>query len=157
MDKNLATSRLKLMSHIRHNISPYTAEIIYKAIILPILFIVTMCSFTWHHQKDGFENIKRQALNEGNRDSAKLEKVSSIRKKVCALEVFKSLNGASPHTFQNNFTRVKHRQCTCANGKKYCFAKSTIQSSVADRKYNLKQARSPFTLKEQRLINQQTK
>ena len=49
MDKNLtfsdhlkktvkqATSRVKLLSRIRHNISPYTAETIYKVTILPIL------------------------------------------------------------------------------------------------------------------------
>ena len=32
-----ATSRVKLLSRIRHNISPYTAETIYKLTILPIL------------------------------------------------------------------------------------------------------------------------
>ena len=49
MDKNLtfsdhlektikkATSRIKLLSRIQHNISPYTAETIYKVTILPIL------------------------------------------------------------------------------------------------------------------------
>ena len=49
MDKNLtfcdhlektvkkATSRVKLLSRIRQNISPYTAETIYKVTILPIL------------------------------------------------------------------------------------------------------------------------
>ena len=53
----------------------------------------------------------------GNRHSVQLEKVSSIRNKMCALEVFKTLNGVSPHTFQNHFTRVNHSQCPRANAK----------------------------------------
>ena len=53
----------------------------------------------------------------GYRHSVKLEKVSSIRNKMCALEVFKSLNGVSPHAFQNYFTRVNHCQRTRANTK----------------------------------------
>ena len=65
------------------------------------------------------ENIQKRALKviNGNRHSVKLEKVSSIRNKICALEVFKTLNGASPHAFQNYFVRVKHSQCTRANAK----------------------------------------
>ena len=51
----------------------------------------------------------------GNRHSVQLEKVSSIRNKMCALEVFKTLNGVSPHAFLNYFTRVNHSQCTRAN------------------------------------------
>ena len=49
MDKNLnlteqfektnkkASSRVKLLSWIRHNINPYSAETIYKVMILPIM------------------------------------------------------------------------------------------------------------------------
>ena len=66
-----------------------------------------------------FENIQKRALKviNGNRHSVKLDKVSSIRNKMCALEVFKTLNGISPHAFQNYFTRVNDRQCTRANTK----------------------------------------
>ena len=66
-----------------------------------------------------FENIQNRALKviNGNRHSEKLEKVSSIRNKMCALEVFKTLNGIAPHAFQNYFRRVNHSQCTRANAK----------------------------------------
>jgi len=132
MDKNLtfsdhlektakkATSRVKLLSRIRHNISPYTAEIIYKVTILPILLY---CNNVFLHmapsKKALFENIQKRALKviNGYRHSVKLEKVSSIRNKMCALEVFKSLNGVSPHAFQNYFTRINHSQRTRANTK----------------------------------------
>ena len=40
-----------------------------------------------------------------------------MRNKMCALEVFKTLNGVSPDAFQNYFTRVNHNQCTRANRK----------------------------------------
>ena len=46
-----------------------------------------------------------------------LEKVSSIRNEMCALEVFKSLNGVSPHAFQIYFTKINHSQGTRANTK----------------------------------------
>ena len=63
--------------------------------------------------------VKRplSAVINGYRHSVKLEKVSSIRNKMCALEVFKSLNGVSPHAFQNYFTRINHSQRTRANTK----------------------------------------
>ena len=132
MDKNLtfsdhlektakkATSRVKLLSRIRHNISPYTAEIIYKVTILPILLY---CNNVFLHmapsKKALFENIQKRALKviNGYRHSVKLEKVSSIRNKMCALEVVKSLTGVSPHAFQNYFTRINHSQRTRANTK----------------------------------------
>ena len=53
----------------------------------------------------------------GNKQSIKFEKVNSIRNEICALEVFKILNGISPHAFQNYFTRVNHKQFTRANTK----------------------------------------
>ena len=132
MDKNLtfsyhlektvrkATSRVTLLSRIRHNISPYTVETIYKVTILPILLY---CNNVFLHmapsKKALFENIQKRALKviNGYRHSVKLEKASSIRNKMCALEVFKSLNVVSPHTFQNYCTRVNHSQRTRANTK----------------------------------------
>ena len=115
-----ATSRVKLLSRIRHNTSPYPAETIHKVTILPILLY---CNNVFFHmaptKKALFENIQKCALKviNGYRHSVKLEKVSSIRNRMCALEVFKSVNGVSPHAFQNYFTRVNHSQRTRANTK----------------------------------------
>ena len=136
-----ATSRVKLLSHIRHNISPYTAEIIYKVTILPILLY---CNNVFLHmapsKKALFDNIQTRALKviNGYRHSVKLEKVSSIRSKMCALEVFKSLNGVSPHAFQNYFTRINHSQRTRANTK-----------NIVLPKVKLKQERRPLPFKGQ--------
>ena len=47
----------------------------------------------------------------------KLEKISSVRNKMGALEVFKILNGLSPHAFHNYFTKVNHNHSTRANTK----------------------------------------
>ena len=118
-----ATSRVKLLTRIRHNINPYTAETIYKITILPILLY---CSNVFLHmapsKKALVENIQKRALKviNGYRHSVKLEKVSIDiikRNKMCPLEVFKSLNGVLPHDFQNYLTRVNHSQRTRANTK----------------------------------------
>ena len=139
MDKNLtfsdhlektikkATSRVKLLSRIRQNISPYTAETIYKVTILSILLYRNNVYLNIAPSKKAlFENIQKRALKviNGNRHSVKLEKVSSIQNKICALEVFKTLNGASPHAFQNYFVRVNHSQCTRANAKNVVLPKA---------------------------------
>ena len=154
MDKNLtfsdhlektikkATSRIKLLSRIRHNISPYTAETIYKVTILPILLY---CNNVFLHmapsKKALFENIQKRALKviNGNRHSVKLEKISSIRNKMCALEVFKTLNGVSPHAFQNYFTRVNHSQCTRANTKNIVLPK--VKSETGKKAFSFQGAK----------------
>ena len=69
-------------------------------------------------------------MSNGDRHSVQLEKVSSIQNKMCALEVFKTLNGVSPHAFQNYFTRVNHSQCTRANAKNIVLPKD---KSVAEK------------------------
>ena len=84
MDKNLtfsdylektikkATSRVKLLSRIRQNISPYTAETIYKVKILPILLYCNNVFLNMAPSKKSlFENIQKRALKviNGNRQS----------------------------------------------------------------------------------------
>ena len=160
MDKNLtfsdhlektakkATSRVKLLSRIQHNISPYTAEIIYKVTILPILLY---CNNVFLHmapsKKALFENIQKRALKviNGYRHSVKLEKVSSIRNKMCALEVFKCLNGVSPHAFHNYFTRINHSQHTCANTKNIVLPKVKTETG-----------KKAFSFQEAKIFNQLT-
>ena len=131
-----AISRVKLLSHIRHNISPY------KVNILPILLY---CNNVFLHmapsQKAHFENIQKRALNviNGYRHSVKLEKVSSIRNKMCALEVFKSLNGVSPHAFQNYFMRVNYSQRTRANTKNIVLPK--VKSEIGKKAFSFQGAK----------------
>ena len=75
----------------------------------------------------------------GNRHSVKLEKVSSLRNKMCALEVFKTLNGVSPHAFQNYFARVNHSQCTRANTKNIILPK--VKSETGKKAFSFQGAK----------------
>ena len=137
---NKATSRIKLLSLIRHNISPYTVETIYKVTILPILLY---CNNVFLHmapsKKALFENIQKRALKviNGNRHSVKLEKVSSIRNKMCALEVFKTLNGVSPDVFQNTTASVlvliqRISFCLQAGKKAFSFQGAKVFNKLTD-------------------------
>ena len=58
----------------------------------------------------------------------KLERVSSIRNRMCVLEVFKILNGSSPHAFYKYFMRVNHNHCTHANTKNVVLPKARSES-----------------------------
>ena len=88
-----------------------------------------------------FENIQKRALKviNGNRHSVKLEKVSSIRNKMCALEVFKILNGVSPDAFQSYFTRVNHSQHTRANTKNIVLPK--VKSEAGKKAFSFQGAK----------------
>ena len=96
-------------------------EKIYKVTV--VLPIVLYCNNVFLHmapwKKALFQNIQKRALKviNGIKHSVKFWKVSSIRNKMCALEIFKILNGVSPYAFQNYFTRINHIQCTRANTK----------------------------------------
>ena len=99
--------------------------------ILPILLD---CNIVFLHmapsKKALFENIQKRALIiiNGNRDSVKMERVSSIRNRVCVLEVFKILNGLSPHAFRNYFMIANHNHCTHANTKNVVLPKARSES-----------------------------
>ena len=77
-----------------------------------------------------FQNIQKRALKiiNGNRDSMKLERISSIRNKRCVLEVFKDLNGLSPHAYYNYFIKVNHDHSTLANKKDVILPKVRSES-----------------------------
>ena len=81
-------------------------------------------------KKARFENIQKRALKiiNGNRDSVKLEKISSVRNKMGVLEVVKILNGLSPHAFHNYFMKVNHNHSTRANTKNVILPKVRAES-----------------------------
>lgn len=138
MDKNLnyaehlentlkkASARVKLLSRIRQNINPSTAETIYKMMILPVMLycnnVYLNLSITTQQK---FERIQNRALRiiNGQQSSVKLPSVNEIRKRNCAREVFKCLNGIAPMAFQNYFTRVSHSKCTRGNNKNIAIPK----------------------------------
>ena len=82
--------------------------------------------------------LKLKVIN-GNRYSVKLNKVSSIRNKMCDLDAFKTLNGVSPHAFQNYFARVNHSQCTRANTKNIILPK--FKSETGKKAFSFQEAK----------------
>jgi hypothetical protein len=130
MDKNLnysehlnkilkkAASRIRLLSRIRHNIGPYTAETIYKMMILPVM---SYCSNVFIHlpncHKLKFEDIQNRAMQVvyGSISSSKWPSVNEIRNRKFVHEVFKCLHGLVPMPLQESFTRVLHTKNTRGN------------------------------------------
>ena len=112
----MISSRIKLLSRVRQNISPYTAETIYKVMILPVMLY---CSNVFvgmtQSKKQRFETFQDRAMRiiNGNRKSdVKLPRINHLRNRLCALEVFECLNGIVPKAFENYFTRNSHKMNT---------------------------------------------
>ena len=106
------------MYRIRQNISPSTAETIYKMVILPImLYCNTIYLKLSTTNQEKFERIQNRALKviNGQRSSVKLPSVNETRNRSCVHKVFKCLNGIAPKAFQDYFKRVAHAKCTRAN------------------------------------------
>ena len=64
-------------------------------------------------KKQQFESIQKWSLKiiNGRRNGVKLPSINFIRNRMCAIEVFKCLNGLAP----TDFRRVKHSKETCGN------------------------------------------
>ena len=138
MDKNLnyaehlentlkkASARVKLLSRIRQNINPSTAETIYKMMILPVMLycnnVYLNLSITNQQKFERIQNLALRIIN-GQQRSVKLPNVNEIRKINCAREVFKCLNDIAPMAFHNYFTRVSHSKCTRGNNKNIAIPK----------------------------------
>ena len=57
----------------------------------------------------------RRTGRNGRRTGVKLPSVNHIRNRMCAVEVFKCLNGLAPPDFMEYFQRVKHCKSTRGN------------------------------------------
>ena len=126
-----AASRVKLLYRIRQNISPSTAETIYKMMILPIMLYCNTIYLTLSTtNQEKFERIQNRALKviNGQRSSVKLPNVNETRNRSCVHEVFKCLNGIAPKAFQDYFKRVTHAKCTRANNMNVALPKIRTES-----------------------------
>ena len=115
------SSRIKLLSRVRQNISPYTAETIYKVMILPfMLYCSNVFVGMTQSKKKRFETFQDRAMriiNRKRRSDVKLPRINHLRNRLCALEVFKCLNGIVPKAFENYFTRNSHKMNNCNNNE----------------------------------------
>ena len=105
--------KVKLLSRVWHNINPYSAEKIYKVMILPIMLY---CSSIFVGmpalKKQKFENIQQKVLsiiNGKSKNYIQLPSVKYIRNKRCTIEVFKCLSGIAPTAFEGHFKRNCHK------------------------------------------------
>ena len=132
MDKNLTMkahlektykkvlSRTKLLGRIRHNISPWVAETIYKVMILPqMLYCSNVMLGMSNRHKLQFERIRIRvlAIINGNSQRVILPTVNHARNRRCLVEVFKCQNGLAPRLFKDYFKKILHHKETRGNNK----------------------------------------
>ena len=113
-----ANSRGKLLSHIRQDLTPHAAETVYKVMIMPLLLYCNNIFIDMSpNKKQQFEKIQMRCLKiiNGKRNSVKLPSINHIRNKMCAIEVFKCLNGISPPHYKEYFKRLGHCKGTRGN------------------------------------------
>ena len=130
MDKNLsyceylnktlkkASSRVRMLSRIRQNIGPFTAEKIYKIMVLPVMLYcnnVLLNLSDSHKQK--FEDIQNRAkkIVTGSNSPLNWPSANDIRNRRCIHEVFKCLHNIAPAAIHNCFTRLSHSKNTRGN------------------------------------------
>ena len=132
MDKNLTMkahlektykkvlSRTKLLARIRHNISPWVAETIYKVMILPqMLYSSNIMLGMSNTHKLQFERIRIRvlAIINGKSQRVILPTVNHARNKRCLVEVFKCQNGLAPRLFKDYLKKILHHKETRENNK----------------------------------------
>ena len=64
----------------------------------------------------------------GRRNSVKLPSVNHIRNRMCAIEVFKCLNGLAPPNYMKYFKRAQH--CKGTRGNKHSLTLPRIKSEA---------------------------
>ena len=64
-----------------------------------------------------FQDRAMQIINGSRKSDVKLPRINHLRNRLCALEVFKCLNGIVPKAFENYFTRNSHKMNTRNNNK----------------------------------------
>jgi len=112
-------------------LTPHTAETVYKTMIMPLLLY---CNDTFidmsPNKKHQFEKIQMWCLKIINctRDSVKLPSINHIRKKMCAIEVFKCLNGTSPTDYKEKCKHLDH--CNGTRGNDHSLLLPKVKSEV---------------------------
>ena len=100
------------------NISPTTAETIYKVMILPIFLYCSNINIgisDSHTSKlEKFQNRVTKIMN-GHNGKTSLPSIYHVRNKRCAIEVLKCLNGLAPRMLEKHFKRLDHQKDTRGN------------------------------------------
>ena len=127
-----ASAKVKLLSRIRQNVSPYVAEKIYKVMIESTL---GYCGNLFHGisntTSNRFQQIQDRAANivyGTNLTPNRWCSIRNVRKLHCAQEVFKCLNGLVPNQFNGIFNKFSHQKETRGNNSKLRLPKVKTES-----------------------------
>ena len=92
-------------------------ETVYKVMIMPLLLYCNNIFIDMSpNRKHQFEKIQARCLKIINsKRDVKLPSINHIRNKMCAVEVFKCLNGISPPDYKEYVKRLDHCKGTRGN------------------------------------------
>ena len=115
-----ASSRVNLLNNIRRSINSYTAECIYKSIIMPVLtYCIAVANSYCNSKQLKMKRIERRSISiiEGNSKNidVKLPSFQNTIKNWSCMLTFDSIYGYSCEAFQNCFERLDHLHNTRNN------------------------------------------
>ncbi|CAB4037008.1 Hypothetical predicted protein [Paramuricea clavata] len=117
-----ASAKVKLLSRIRQNVSPYVAEKIYKVMIESTLgYCGNLFLGISNSTANRFQQIQDRAINivyGTNVTPNRWCSIRNVRKLHCVQEVFKCLNGLVPNQFNGIFNKFSHQKETRGNNSK---------------------------------------
>ena len=115
-----ASGRLRLLSRVRHLLTPYAAHTLYKAVVLPIVTYcasINICSTDTQKRKlESIKNRGERIINRNCKYVANLTSIHEIQKKHFCMLVFKCLNGKMNEHFHNYFEVLISNSQTRNNG-----------------------------------------
>ena len=114
-----ASSRIKLLARIRHDLSPHVAETIYTMMISPIMFYCSNLFLGNSYTK--FQKLQDRAVtivynSKKEHFCHSWSSIESERNRRCVVEVFKCVNNVKMSSnFSNYFVRTSHCKNTRGN------------------------------------------
>ena len=120
------SNRVKQLSQIRNQISPSTANSIYKMMILPIMFYCNpVCASLPRSVNERFDKLHDRAKNiiHGNCVTNQWDDITTLRKRKISIDVFKSLNSITPPAFRQFYNKLSHSMSTRGNNSKLLLPK----------------------------------
>ena len=114
-----ASSRIKLLSRVRHTLTPHVAETIYKTMIRPILLNYDSTIVGSKSAITKLQSIQERAYNivYGKSTLNQWSSIPSLCQRTVLINVFKEINGISTVTVPSSFERVSHSKNTRTNNK----------------------------------------
>ena len=109
------SAKVKLLSTIRSNISPYVAETIYKTMVEPVIMYCSTVLLGEQRQCcKKLQSIQDRAhrIVFGNKIKNSWIPIQNQRELNGAIDVFKSIHGLCPEAFENTFTRINYQKTT---------------------------------------------